>query len=375
MNNHKFLNEIEKTLFNGKLTERQRQGINYKLKAFDKHDIIDYRWRAYMLATSFHETARTMQPIEEKGRGAGKRYGKTIKYNGEVYAYPDKLYYGRGDVQLTWYENYELMGRLLNIPLLEQPELALNPEVSARIMIEGMTRGLSKSGDFTGVSLENYFNLYREDPYNARKVINGLDCAMLIEEYYNKFLTAIKNSRLLLFYFMINIMFVLVGCKPKQLINEHIAVKKNRTEFFEGSDSLQVGESKISTFNSELNRFIVDNLSYVSEMVMREIYYDTKAQKDTMSGLHPIMREIITTNIISVDKDKRDSLVLIRSDTADKNSSISLNRDISLNIEESIDENRLVKTESVHKENIWLIIVMLAILLIILSTTRSKFQL
>jgi hypothetical protein len=242
-------------------------------------------------------------------------------------------------------------------------------------MIEGMTRGLSKSGDFTGVSLENYFNLYREDPYNARKVINGLDCAMLIEEYYNKFLTAIKNSRLLLFYFMINIMFVLVGCKPKQLINEHIAVKKNRTEFFEGSDSLQVGESKISTFNSELNRFIVDNLSYVSEMVMREIYYDTKAQKDTMSGLHPIMREIITTNIISVDKDKRDSLVLIRSDTVEKTNSISLNRDISLNIEESIDDNRSVKSESVHKENIWLIIVMLAILLIILSTTRSKFQL
>src|SRR5690554_4473404 len=255
MKPQEFFNEIENTLFNGTLSEKQRQGINYKLKAFDTHDIIDDRWRAYMLATSYHETARTMQPIEEKGRGARKRYGQTRKYNGEVYVYPDKLYYGRGDVQLTWYENYELMGRLLNIPLLEQPELALNAEVSARIMIEGMTRGLSKSGDFTGVSLENYFNLYREDPYNARKVINGLDCAMLIEEYYNKFLNAVKNSRLLLFYFMINIMFVLVGCKPQQLINEHIAVKKNRTEFFEGSDSLQVGESKISTFNSELNRF------------------------------------------------------------------------------------------------------------------------
>ena len=67
---------------------------------------------------------------------------------------PDKIYYGRGDVQLTWYENYELMGKLLNIPLLEQPELALSPEISARIMIEGMTKGKSNRGDFTGVSLE-----------------------------------------------------------------------------------------------------------------------------------------------------------------------------------------------------------------------------
>ena len=35
----------------------------------------DLRWLAYMLATTFHETARTMQPIEEYGKGKGKTYG------------------------------------------------------------------------------------------------------------------------------------------------------------------------------------------------------------------------------------------------------------------------------------------------------------
>lgn len=30
---------------------------------------------AYCLATTFHETARRMQPIEEIGRGRGKPYG------------------------------------------------------------------------------------------------------------------------------------------------------------------------------------------------------------------------------------------------------------------------------------------------------------
>ncbi len=29
-----------------------------------------------MLATVYHETAKTMQPIEEYGRGVGRDYGK-----------------------------------------------------------------------------------------------------------------------------------------------------------------------------------------------------------------------------------------------------------------------------------------------------------
>src|SRR5690554_5759100 len=96
-----FYKEISKTLFYGWLTPRQKRGIETKLTAFDIYDIFDVRWQAYMLATCYHETARAMQPIEEIGKGAGRPYGKKIKYNRKVYVEPDKLYYGRGDVQLT----------------------------------------------------------------------------------------------------------------------------------------------------------------------------------------------------------------------------------------------------------------------------------
>lgn len=190
MNKQAFYNSIRASLFNGRLTPKQVEGINFKLDAFDRAGITDDRWRAYMLATSYHETDKTMQPIEEYGKGRGRPYGRKIKYNRQSYTHPNKIYYGRGDVQLTWYENYELMGRLLNIPLLEQPELALNPEISARIMIEGMTKGKSNRGDFTGVSLETYFNSTKNDPVNARRIINGLDKAELIAGYYYKFLEA-----------------------------------------------------------------------------------------------------------------------------------------------------------------------------------------
>src|SRR5690554_3028539 len=125
MNTKEFFNEISKSLFNNNLSINQKKGIEYKLRAFDRHNITDYRWMAYMLATSYYETARTMQPVEERGRGAGRPYGGKYKQDGTVYAEPNCIYFGRGDVQLTWYENYERMGRLLGVPLLEQPELAL----------------------------------------------------------------------------------------------------------------------------------------------------------------------------------------------------------------------------------------------------------
>lgn len=189
-----FIDEVGRSLFNNSITQRQIDGIYFKLDAFDESRICDVRWRAYMLATSYHETAMTMQPIEEYGKGRGRVYGKKIKHNRQPYSFPDKIYYGRGDVQLTWYENYELMGKLLGIPLLSNPELALQPKISAKIMIEGMTKGKSNRGDFTGVSLENYFNSFTNDPVRARRIINGLDKANLIASYHEKFLRAIINA-------------------------------------------------------------------------------------------------------------------------------------------------------------------------------------
>ena len=196
MNRQIFFSSIRLTLFGGSLSQKQVDGLTYKLTAWSRSGFSDVRWLAYMLATSYHETDKKMQPIEEYGKGKGRPYGKKDQntIDSPMITVPDKIYYGRGDVQLTWYENYELMGKLLNIPLLEQPELALSPEISARIMIEGMTKGASNRGDFTGVSLENYFNATKDDPINARRIINSLDQANKIAGYYDRFLDAINKS-------------------------------------------------------------------------------------------------------------------------------------------------------------------------------------
>lgn len=145
---------------------------------------------AYILATAWHECK--FKAIEEIGKGRNKPYGKKLKYQKikgihVSYIKPDKLFYGRGFVQLTWFELYDKFGKILNIDLLNNPELALVPEIASKIIVQGMMRGL-----FTGAKLPRYINEKIKDSINARRVVNVLDKAQLISGYYTYILNEIK---------------------------------------------------------------------------------------------------------------------------------------------------------------------------------------
>ena len=193
INRAKFFDVIRINLF-VRISASQLKGMESIITEWDRLPGVytDKRHLGYMFATAYHETASTMQAINEYGKGKGRPYGKKIKMSGVPYISPDRLYYGRGKVQLTWYENYQLMGRLLGIDLLNNPELALNDEIANKIMFEGMMKGSSSFGDFTGKCLEMYFNENIDDPLNARRIINGKDKAALIAGYHRKFLEALS---------------------------------------------------------------------------------------------------------------------------------------------------------------------------------------
>lgn len=174
-----FFARIRAGLFSGTLTQPQVDGINAILSQWHKHyPTSDPRWLAYILGTAHHETDHTMQPIEEYGKG-GER----------LYAQPDPetgcTYYGRGFVQLTWRKNYEFAGSALDIDLVHHPEIACKLEPAAEIIVRGMVNGW-----FTGARLSWYFNSDREDWYNARRVVNGLDRANLVAGYSKTYLEA-----------------------------------------------------------------------------------------------------------------------------------------------------------------------------------------
>jgi hypothetical protein len=183
INREFFFDQVRGQLFGGKLRQKQVDGMTAILDEWErKHAKKDDRWLAYMLATTHHETDRTMQPIEEYGRGKGRKYGIPDPQTG-------KVYYGRGFVQLTWKANYETMGKLLGIDLVNKPDLALELAPATQIMFLGMTRG-----SFTGKKLDDYFNPNLGDWVNARRIINALDKANLIAGYGQQYYAAISYT-------------------------------------------------------------------------------------------------------------------------------------------------------------------------------------
>lgn len=190
INRKEFYSCIRKSF--GSLSQGQVDGFELIFKEWEDKKLTDLRWLAYMLATVWHECATTMQPIREVGKGKNRKYGSRIKHSGVTYSPIYGIMYGRGYVQLTWFENYELMGRLLGIDLLKKPDLALVPEIAVKILFEGMLRGSSSVGDFTGKCLEQYFNSETNDPLGARKIINGTDKAKEIKVFHDIFFSGLK---------------------------------------------------------------------------------------------------------------------------------------------------------------------------------------
>ena len=157
----------------------------------------------YILATVYHETAGTFSAIEEYGKGSQYKYGKVftgkngLKFGvanskGDPYSYSKypHLYYGRGLVQLTWFDNYKKYSEILGQDILNKPELACDIRIATDIMLHGML-----NGGFTGMSLSKSIkNPSLSDYIQARKIINGSDKAELIANYALKILDCLRFS-------------------------------------------------------------------------------------------------------------------------------------------------------------------------------------
>jgi putative chitinase len=172
------------------LTTSEVQGVNAILAATEG---LPLSWRAYALATAYHETAGTMQPIKEYGGAAyftrlydpkgnnpalAARLGNTQPGDGARFA-------GRGYVQLTGRANYARAGKKLGVDMIADPDLAMRPDLAAKIMRDGMTEGW-----FTGVGFKRYLpaDAGTEGQFiNARKIINGMDKAALIAGHAIRF--------------------------------------------------------------------------------------------------------------------------------------------------------------------------------------------
>lgn len=196
-----FWGVIRDNLFRGKMTQGVVDTIDTIVNTYLSQGQYNPQHLAYILATAYHESYHRKlnpdwNPVREgfANSNEGAIQAVTKLYNsGRIshnYALPHtngNSYYGRGYVQITWPENYRKMGKRLDIPLYENPDLALERDVAAKLLVVGMI-----DGTYTGRRLADYGPINGSfDAYNARRIINGLDKADKIKGHYEIFNLAI----------------------------------------------------------------------------------------------------------------------------------------------------------------------------------------
>ncbi len=186
-----FFGEARKLM--GRLDQTQVDTMNRVLDAASHWKM---SWVAYGLATAWHECR--MRPITEwGGRAYFRKYdvgrlarvlGNTPQADGDGYKYR-----GRGLVQLTGLTNYRRAGEYLGVDLVKKPDLALEPDKAAKILVWGM-----ENGRFTGKDLADYLPREigsHEQFRQARRIINGMDRATKIARYASRFQSALSLGR------------------------------------------------------------------------------------------------------------------------------------------------------------------------------------
>jgi predicted chitinase len=156
----------------GGLNPIQIKRLKIILHTLRKFDITDHRHIAYVVQTAWHESDGLMDMTEDRAR-LGRQpalYAAQNRYWGTGY-------WGRGFIQVTWKSNYQKLGKLLGLDLVRNPDHLLDEHVAAEALVLGMELGL-----YTTRKLNDYFNDHRTDWVNARRIVNGLDCAKQIGE-------------------------------------------------------------------------------------------------------------------------------------------------------------------------------------------------
>jgi hypothetical protein len=154
----------EKSNFSIPSKETVVDNLNLILQTSDKlENPLDVNQLAYILATVHWETHWGYWMVEDEVY-ARDYEGRTDLGNTED---GDGVKYrGRGFVQLTGRYNYQKFTDILGIDLVNNPELAAQPEIAAQIAVHGMI-----NGGFTNVKLSDFDQNGHFDFKGARAIV------------------------------------------------------------------------------------------------------------------------------------------------------------------------------------------------------------
>jgi len=120
--------------------------------------------------------------------------------------------------------------------------------------------------------------------------------------------TPFRTAALLLLLF--TTLFLLVGCKPKQIITEKLVTTIDSSAVFSLKNELHAKEIQVENLKTDFKRLRDENSRLLSEASSRTINYDTAATVDPHTGKYPIANETITQSKSLLDKTIRDFEIL-----------------------------------------------------------------
>jgi putative chitinase len=169
-------------LFRGKLEQSQVDGTAAVLKSMAGWPL---SFAAYGLATPYHETNATMEPVREAYWLSEDWRRAHLRY------FP---WYGRGLVQLTWEAGYRKADAKLGLggTLIANPDRAMELPIAAAILRHGMEEGWFSPGHSMAAHLPAVGPADEAHFESARHIINGSDKKALIAAYALKFQAALQ---------------------------------------------------------------------------------------------------------------------------------------------------------------------------------------
>ena len=141
------------------------------------------------------------------------------------------------------------------------------------------------------------------------------------------------------------VVFLLTGCKPKQIIQERVVTKVDSTAVLSLQQQVSAQNIVIEMMRSEIEAVREENVRLQGEMLKHEINYDTDASVNPETGKYPIASEVITESRTALEKSIKEFEILKQEYRKEVEALTQKNSNLELTIELLRDENRELKAK------------------------------
>jgi hypothetical protein len=157
-----------------KITAADQELLKKQGTIFDKENVVDGAWIVEKDGDQFVINSVGAQKWHSKGAVRGAVFKGTPAAAYTAFAGDEFAYYGRGYVQLTWWDNYLTSGINIGrgLDLLFDPELVKQPATAYQLMAHGMRTG---QGFANKRKFSDYFYGNTTNYSSARRMVNAGD--------------------------------------------------------------------------------------------------------------------------------------------------------------------------------------------------------